>query len=249
MKKLSLILLVFGIWSCGDSNGDIEVSEDFRGEPIGIGGSTARFTIYQDYLYIVNDTELKAVDIADADDPILSSTTNLGGGIETIYGYKGNLFIGSQFGMQIFGIAEDGSPFYQSEFRHQTACDPVIANSEYAYVTIRSGIGCNNSLFPVDQLIVLDVTDLRNPFEVHREQMINPRGLAFFKGDLFVAEGNNGLKQYNLDDPAHPALIEFHQDIAANDMIALENTMIITRDEGIFQFGCEEEDIILFSTL
>ncbi len=249
MKKLLYLTIVIFLGGCTDDIGSSEGDIFLGNDAVGIGGSTARFTIYDDFLYIVNDAELKALDIADAGDPILTSTTTLGNGIETIYGYKGNLFIGSQFGMQIYGIGEDGAPFYQSEFVHQTACDPVIANDQYAYVTIRSGVGCNNSRFEANQLIVLDITNLRAPFDVHREQMINPRGMTFFKGDLFVAEGENGMKQYSLADPAHPSLIKFHTDIAANDMIALENTMIITRDEGIFQFGCEDDEILLFSAL
>jgi hypothetical protein len=256
MRKY-LYILIAGlalIFGCGSDSGEIigpSNGDGFGdgGDPIGIGGSTARFTIHGDFLYIVNDSELKAIDIADADDPILASTTDIGRGIETIYGYKGNLFIGSQFGMQIFTIGSKGEPIYRSEFTHQTACDPVIANDKYAYVTIRSGLGCNNFSFEANQLIVLDITDLNNPFAVHQEQMINPRGLTFFKGDLFVGEGENGLKQYSLDDPANPALKEFHTDIAANDMIGLENTMIVTRNEGIFQFGCVDDEILLLSPI
>lgn len=247
MRRIFYILLAGMItMSCGDES---DIGSPLSNDGVGIGGSTARFTINGDFLYIVNDAELKAIDISTTADPIPRSTTDLGWGIETIFGYKDNLFIGSQTGMFIYSVQEDGSPVYQSEYMHQTACDPVIANDQYAYVTIRSGEACNNQLFEANQLITIDISNLNSPFEVDTEQMINPRGLAFFKGDLYVAEGNNGLKQFSLEDPSNPELIHFHQDIPANDMIALEETMIITRDNGIFQFGCVDDDLQLFAPL
>lgn len=246
MKKflfLNMILLIF--FSCSeDIGGDVAVFNQ-----TGTGGSTARFNITEDFLYIVNNNELKAFDISNEEDPVQKSTTNLGWGVETIFGYKGNLFIGTQTGMQIYGIGQDGSPSYISDFVHTTACDPVIANDTYAYITIRSGVACDNWLFEANQLITLNISDLSNPYEVDRDQMINPRGLAFFKGDLFVGEGDNGLKQFSLDDPANPTLIEFHDEIAANDMIPLDEILIITRDEGIFQFGYEQDSLLLLSPL
>lgn len=247
MRKLTyLIMGITILLGCADESGSFN---DIDNGTVGIGGSTARFTIHGDFLYIVNNTDLKVVDIADADDPVYKSTTDIGSGIETIYGYKNNLFIGSMFGMQIYTIDNSGTPVFMSDYRHQTACDPVIANDQYAYVTIRSGLECSNQLFEANRLITIDITDLRNPYDVDQIQMINPRGLAFFKEDLYVAEGQNGLKRFSLADPAHPTLVQFYDTIPANDMIALESTMIITRDTGIYQFGCVNDDLQYFSPI
>lgn len=151
--------------------------------------------------------------------------------------------------MQIYGINQDGSPSYVSDYSHTTACDPVIANDNFAYVTIRSGLTCTNDFFDVNQLITLDISDITRPYDVDHDQMINPRGLAFFNGDLFVGEGESGLKRFSLANPSNPELIEYYDNIAANDMIALDKTLIITRDEGIFQFGIEEDTLLLYSPL
>ncbi len=249
--RMLLILGVFAIvaTACGEMGMDADSGNSLNSGGTGVGGSTARFAINGDHLYIVNHTSLNVFDISDERDPNFQTTTDIGRGIETIFGYKDNLFIGSQSGMFIYSILEDGTPQFLSNYIHQTACDPVIANDQFAYVTIRSGEACGTALFEANQLITIDISDLTRPFEVNQQQMENPRGLCFFKGDLYVAEGNKGLKKFNLTDPAHPQLEAFYQDIAANDMIPLGNTMIITRDEGIFQFGCENDEIYLLSPI
>lgn len=246
-QHLGLPILLFLLLAC-DSKSDSDIF--IGGSETGIGGSTARFTISGDHLYVVNHTALKLVDIEDARNPEYRATIELGRGIETIFSYRENLFIGGQSGMQIYDISDEANPKYLSDFVHQTACDPVIANERYAYITIREGQGCNNNqTVDVNLLITVDVSDLRNPVETHNYSMINPRGLAFFQGDLYVGEGEHGMKKFDLSDPAHPQLDTFFTEIAANDMIGLENTMLITRDEGITQYGYVQDSLLYLSLL
>lgn len=239
-----ILVLPFLVSCYGDSKEDIGVDGTN-----GIGGSTARFTIVGDFLYVVNDAELRAFDVTNEKDPVQTSITNLGWGIETIFGFQDKLFIGSQWGMQIYDIKSDGSPQYVSGYDHTTSCDPVIANEDYAYVTIRSGLGCNNWRFEANQLITLNIQNISNPFATDEYQMINPKGLTFFKGDLYVGEGDNGMKQFSLADPAHPVLLEFYENIPANDMIVVGETMIITSNDGLYQFGCVNDVLVPFSPI
>src|SRR5688572_8350174 len=67
----------------------------------GTGGSMARFTISGDHLYTVNTTNMQIYNISNPADPIPGQQVNIGTGIETIYPYKGHLFIGSMNGMYI----------------------------------------------------------------------------------------------------------------------------------------------------
>ncbi|MEQ9307423.1 MAG: hypothetical protein RJQ14_26150 [Marinoscillum sp.] len=248
MNKLTLLItMAFALYGCFGSAEDGFIDGGSNGS--GVGGSTARFAINGDYLYIVDHTSLKVVDIETEKDPTLKSTVEMGNGIETIYGYKDNLFIGSQTGMHIYRVSDEGRPQYLSQFIHQRTCDPVIANDQFAYITIRSGENCGTGLFEANQLITLDISDLQNPRETSQQQMINPRGLTFFKGDLYVAEGSHGLKKFSLNNPAQPVMVEFFEDIPANDMISLPTTMIITRDEGIYQFGCEDGELYFLSPI
>ncbi len=244
MRKLMLMIIPLIMWSCSMDGGSEDIGI-WDGNVTGTGGSTARFTITGDFLYVVNNSELKAFDISQEEDPTLTSNTVIDWGVETVFGYRDKLFIGTQFGMFVYDISPDGSPVYLSEFGHVTACDPVIANDQFAYVTIRSGVFCNEFIDEVDDLITLDVSDLRNPYQVSRIDMINPRGLTFFQGDLYVGEGESGMKRFSLKDPSNPQIFNFYPEIAANDMIGLDSILIVTGTEGVFQFGIKPDTVVV----
>jgi hypothetical protein len=108
----------------------------------GIGGSMARFAIVNEYLYAVNNSSLNVIDVANSNDPVKTSTIPFGWNIETIYPFKQKLFVGSSSGMFIFDINNPSSPLLQGQFNHARACDPVVADDDYAYVTLRSGNEC-----------------------------------------------------------------------------------------------------------
>ncbi|HEY0750025.1 MAG TPA: hypothetical protein VGD26_02650, partial [Chitinophagaceae bacterium] len=125
--------------------------------PVGMGGSMARFTITRDRLYTVGDNELDAFNITDATNPNHTSNKPLPWGIETIYPFKDNLFIGSTSGMYIFSISNPDNPVQVGQFAHARSCDPVIADDNYAYVTLRSGSEC---LGYTNQLDVVAVNNI-----------------------------------------------------------------------------------------
>lgn len=64
----------------------------------GKGGSMARFAITGNSLYIVDNQSLHSYDISTPGNPQKSGSKSLGIGIETIYPYQNNLFIGAQDG-------------------------------------------------------------------------------------------------------------------------------------------------------
>jgi hypothetical protein len=68
----------------------------------GIGGSTARFTIAGNALYIVDQSNLHVYDISTASNPSKVSDKNIGWSIETIFPYQNHLFIGSSSGVYIY---------------------------------------------------------------------------------------------------------------------------------------------------
>ena len=120
----------------------------------------ARFTIRDDYLYTVDSYDLKTFDIKDRLNPKITSEVNLGWGIETIFPYGENLFIGAQSGMHIYGLENKEEPNYISSYEHVTSCDPVVVQDSYAYVTLRGGSECmgfNN------QLDIVDISNLNKP--------------------------------------------------------------------------------------
>ena len=78
----------------------------------GQGGSMARFTLMNDYLYTVSYRELYSFNVSTPQDPkyINKSVIPDNQMIETIYPFKNKLFIGSTTGMYIYDVSTPGSP-------------------------------------------------------------------------------------------------------------------------------------------
>ena len=121
--KYLFILLIFVI-SC-ESSSDLALNSgqgNFE-SGTGIGGSMARFTILDDYLYTVDSRSLITFDIKDQVNPLKKTEVSLGWGIETIFPYNNKLFIGAQSGMHIYGLEDKEEPNYISTYQHVTSCD------------------------------------------------------------------------------------------------------------------------------
>ena len=99
----------------------------------------ARFSIVNNYLYTVNNSQLTSFNITTANNPVKTATQTVGWNIETIYPFSNKLFIGSMTGMFIYDISNPATPVAQGQFTHVRSCDPVIADGNYAYVTLRGG--------------------------------------------------------------------------------------------------------------
>jgi hypothetical protein len=199
----------------------------------GVGGSTSRFTIVNDFLYAVSNSELYAVSIANGDDPQLASTKNMGWNIETIYPFKDRLFIGSRTGMFIYSLSNPSSPVQLSQFTHATSCDPVIADDNYAYVTLRSGTTCNGT---INQLDVLDVSNLSAPVLKRTVTMTNPFGLAKDGDQLFICDGASGLKLFDVSNPEAPKLVKQVSGLETFDVIAFGGRAIVVAKDGLYQY-------------
>ena len=179
----------------------------------------ARFSIVQNHLYTVTTSHLNVFQIADALNPVFTKDISLGWNIETIYPFRDQLFVGSMNGMFIFSIANPNEPVQTGQFQHARSCDPVIADDQFAYVTLRSGTSCqgfNNQL---------DVVDLRNPaspFLLKTYSMTNPHGLSKDGNILFICDGKAGLKIYDATDVNNLELISIIENIETFDVIAFK---------------------------
>lgn len=219
------------------------------GPGAGIGGSMARFTIAQDILYTVGSYNLNVFDISVLTDPVKGNAIQIGWNIETIFPFKNNLFIGSQNGMYIYDITEPKAPKYLSTFAHVSSCDPVVANEEVAFVTLRSGTECEGF---TNQLDVIDIQDLKDPFLIKSYPMQNPHGLGLDGDILFICEGDFGLKVFNASDinEISQNLIKYYKEMNAYDVIPYNNTLILIGMDGLYQYDYTDlEDIRLLSHL
>lgn len=210
------------------------------GTPVGVGGSMARFTIVNNYLYTVDDYTMHVFDIISPDNPEHKNEINLGWGIETIFPFKNNLFIGSQSGMHIYNIDNPSEPQFMSMSTHVTTCDPVVANDNYAFVTLRSENSGNEWCGETftNQLDVIDITDVANARLLHEFDMTSPYGLGLDGNTLFITEGDAGLKIFDVTDVAkiNENLIHHITGFNAFDVIPLNGTLILTGNDGLYQF-------------
>jgi hypothetical protein len=213
----------------------------------GTGGSMARFTIVNDYLYTVGIANLNVLSIADPRQPVILGREMVGMNIETIFPFKNKLFIGSATGMFIYSIDNPAKPLRESAFQHVRACDPVIADDNYAYVTLRTGTGCGGTS---NLLHILDVSAITDPRIVKTYPLVNPHGLAKDGDLLFVCDGTDGLKLYDARDVNNLKLLHHVKDIETYDVIAFNKTLLVVSKNGLSQFDYSDgKSMKLLSTL
>ncbi len=203
------------------------------GSPFGVGGSMARFTIVNNYLYAVSESALNVVSIANGADPVFSNKVQLGWGIETLYPFNNRLFIGSNTGMFIYDITNPTNPVKLGTFTHAKSCDPVIADNNNAFVTLRSGTPCNVTN---EQLDVLDISNLSNPTLIKTYPMTNPHGLSKDGNTLIICDGRDGLKFYNATDVRNLSLQKQITGLDAYDVIAFNGWALIVAKNGLYQY-------------
>lgn len=240
MKNVTYALGIALLWSlvlacASDKSADISPNGQ-----TGTGGSMARFAIVGNALYCVLPNQLQVYDISTPTNPVKQDVVELNMGLETIFPYKNNLFIGANDGMYIFDNQQPSKPTLLSQYRHVQSCDPVVVQGNYAYVTLRAGVDCRR-FTSTSSLDVIDIKDLKNPQLVYTQTMQTPYGLGVIENQLFVCEGNNGLKVFDIQDPTKPTLKYTLSDVKSFDVIPLPKTLLVTGDGGLLQYSYQNE--------
>ena len=70
----------------------------------GVGGSMARFTIVNHYLYGLDGANLDVVDISNETQPVAGKTITVNWDAQTLFPHNNNLFVGGRAGMYIFDL-------------------------------------------------------------------------------------------------------------------------------------------------
>jgi hypothetical protein len=201
---------------------------------VGTNGSMARFSIINNFLYTVGYSSLTAFDISQPYAPAFSSTVLVDWHVETIYPLKDRLFVGTNNGMYMYDVQKSPStPLLIGEFTHLRACDPAIADGDYAYITLNDSSAClgNNN-----ELQIINIKDVANPFLVKSYQFTHPVGLSKDGNNLFICDGKGGLKIYNATDVNNLQLLKELKDAVVYDVIAQSGLAIVMADNGIYQY-------------
>jgi hypothetical protein len=82
-----------------------------------------------------------------------------------------------------------------SRFDHGRACDPVVVEKDIAYITVRTGNSCGGNL---NQLQIVNVSNLKSPQLISVFNMTNPRGLGVWDNTLYLCD--DGFKIFDVTD-------------------------------------------------
>ena len=229
-------------WGVFDDALVAEATNDGTGE----GGSLARFKIVADYLYAVDSHNINVFNISDLENPQDLEDIYAGFDIETIFNRGNYLFLGSMRGMYIYDITNPAVPEFVSEFQHGTACDPVVVDEHYAYVTLRGGNGCGAL---ESGLFIVDISDIKNPELTVSYPMDEPYGLGIQNEKIFVCDGASGLKVYDKTDVEDLKMLDHFKNIVTFDVIPLETHLIMVGDGVLYQYEYLDDGIKLISQI
>ena len=212
---------------------------------VGKGGSLARFMIVEDYLYAVDNQKINVFNIQNLSVPTKIKEQNVGWGIETIFNRDEYLYLGSTNGMYIYDIKSLGNPVFVSRIAHVKACDPVVVDEKYAYVTLRAGNLCGETDSVLD---IIDITNKSNPVKIKSYIMDNPYGLGIKDQMLFICDGTAGLKVFNKTNVMDLQITNQFKNINTFDVIPLDDKLLLVGQNTLFQYKYVQNNIELIST-
>lgn len=200
----------------------------------GTAGSTATMTLVGDYLYAIPERHtLAVIDVTDSTRPSMASTTMMAGyDLETVFPIQDKLLLGSMEGVFVYSIAKPGQPVKMGEFEHGTACDPVIADNSYAYVTLHAGTSCGGAS---NELDILSAQDLANTSLLKSYPMTGPSGLGKDGSTLFVCDGQ-AVKVFSAADPLNLQLLTELNVPNAYDVIAANHLLLAVGTGGLYEY-------------
>lgn len=247
MKNQNIITfcLAFILFAC-ESDSENNMSVDPGVGSSGKGGSLAQFAFVGDKLYVVTNDELISFQTYHSNPMEEIDRRDLWRGVETIFPKDSLLFLGTQTGMYIYEIDQAGVPEYASFTSHFFGCDPVVADDEFAYVTLNDQFGnCGRG---VNQLDIYDIENINSPQLVQSIPMTAPRGLGIDDGILFVCD--NGVKVFDISNPrATLSLIAALPIQDAIDVIPDNGHLYVIGNDALYQYRYENLNLTELSRI
>ena len=196
-------------------------------------GSMTRFLPINGYLYTINFNELVLFQIGSDYRPSPWIKKNTQTQAETLFQLNDLLFVGSVNGMLIYDISDAANPNYINRIEHMRSCDPVVADANYAYVTLRGGTNCFTD---INELQIIDIQDTQNLSLVSRKDMYNPHGLGIYNDHLIICDGTAGIKIIDVSKPTEPIIVNNAPIKFAYDVIIDYPHALIVGDTDLYQY-------------
>jgi len=214
----------------------------------GTGGSTARMTISGNYLYAIAGSDVQLLDISTPASPAPWTRVQIDWDIQTLFPYGDYLLVGAADGMHILDNSDPASPENVGDFQHARAVDPVVAQNDIAYVTLRvdttqpaNGI--------TNQMNVVGIADVTQPVLLDTIAMQAPEGLSVSGGRLYVCDGIAGLKIFDVANPAEPVVQNSIAGLECSDVIVDGDILFAISEDGLAQYDLTTGTPLLMSTI
>lgn len=236
MKKYFTLLSLAFLMACSDNN-DISNSNSSEGKE----GSTATFILKNNYMYVVDQSHLNVFSLIDPENPVKVKTVDAGFNIETLFSMDNYLFIGSRNGMFVYSIEKNPeTPQFVSQAQHFTACDPVVANSSHAFVTLHSNTTCNGGV--LNKLMIYDIQNIKTPVLISERDLLEPKGLAISGKYLFICDKND-IVVFDIEDPKNVKVVKTISNIPAKDLIIDGSHLFAFTANSVHQFNIDFSNI------
>jgi hypothetical protein len=206
MKKLlysaALFIAIASIYACnksGDSLGNKSLSN-----PGTRNGSLTRIVTVGNYLYVVDNSNLKTINATNPTSLVVTDSKPIGFQIQTIFYNNGQLYVGAANNLYVYSTANPAVPSFTSSIDYTPVIDgrdPVIAFDSVVYSTII--FGNNNGLLRVINNKTINMPVLRTTIPLSE-----PRGMDYVDSTLYVCNGNSGLALFNIKQPYNPVFIK-----------------------------------------
>ena len=134
-------------------------------------------------------------------------------------------------GMFIYDVNNPDAPVKTGQFNHARSCDPVIADVNYAYVTLRSGTTCDGYS---NQLDIVQLNGIGNPTLLKTYGMKNPKGLSKDGSTLFLCD--DGLKIFDASNVQNLQLLKHLKTSETFDVIAYNKVALVVASDGLYQY-------------
>lgn len=205
------------------------------GSAYGVGGSMARFGLYKDFLYIVNNNNLHTFKLNSSSQVTLLNSSYVSWNVETIFITDNHLFLGTQNGLVVESLDVPEKPVQIGSFSHMTACDPVVIKGDLAFVTLKGGTTCRGG--NLNQMDVVQMSNGYTKFALLKTYpMFGPQGLGIDGDLLFLCDGDAGLKIFNIADPLAMTSVATFPSINAYDVIPMNKYLFMIGEKGFMLY-------------
>ena len=196
-------------------------------------GSMTRFLPINGYLYAINFNELVLFQIGSDYKPSPWIKINTETQAETLFQLNDLLFVGSVSGMLVYDVSDASDPDYINRIEHMRSYDQVVADSNYAYVTLRGGTNCFTD---INELQIIDIQDPQNLSVVSRKDMFNPHGLGIYDDHLIICDGTAGVKIVDVSTSSDPKIVNSASIQFAYYVIIDYPNALIVGDTDLYQY-------------